>query len=249
MRKVAKHESEVPSMKRIGIIGGLGQWATLDIIERLMRASVLRVPQYGNRGYPPLNLRMLNRAPMLLNDDGSFPDVLKPSPELLEAAKFVGVNADFLIMPSNTPHLFAKEIEAAAGKPLLSMVDVTIEEVERRACKRVGVLAIGVTLKERLYQDPLEAKKVKSVGIPEELSRKLDEEGVWPLQEGAKARNVSAPAHEAVAYLREQKVDGIIIGCTEIPLLLGGVADDSDIINPSQLLAEAAVKKALGDNS
>lgn len=248
-RKVVEHESKVPEMKRIGIIGGFGQWATLDVIERMLKASAIRVPQYGNRGYPPFDLRMVNRAPMLLNKDGSFPDVLEPSPELLEAAKFVGENSDFLILPSNTPHLFAKDIEKAAGKPLLSMVDLTVNEVKRRACKRVGVLAIGLTLEKRLYQEPLESEGVRAVVIPKELSDKLDKEGVYPLQEGASAKDVSAVAHEAVSYLRNQNVDGIILGCSELPILLGKGADDSDIINPSQLLAEAAVKKDLEDNS
>lgn len=245
-RVVAKHESEVPSMKRIGVIGGMGQWATIDVLDRILKVSVSHVSQYGNRGYPPIDLRMLNRAPMLLNTDGSFPDVLEPSPELLEAARFVGANSNFLIMPSNTPHLFAKDIEKSAGKPLLSIVDVTVDEIKRRGYKRVGVLAIGLTLKKRLYHDPLDVMKVEMMVIPEDLSSELDEKGVWPLQEGEDPKEVSNFAHNVISYLRKKKVEGIILGCSEIPILLGDAASEADIINPSQLLAEAAVKKSLG---
>lgn len=244
-RKVVGHESEVPQMKRIGVIGGFGQWATLDILSRILKASAVNVPQYGNRGYPPIDLRMVNRAPMKLNEDGSFPEVLEPSPELLEAARFVGEQADFLILPSNTPHLFTREIEEAAGKPLLSIVDVTVDEVVRRNCRRVGVIAIGLTLDKRLYQNPLEERGIESVVLPAELAERLDNEGIYPVQEGASPSDVAQVAHEAVEYLRKQKVDGIILGCTEVPILLGQVAEDSDIINPSQLLAEAAIKRVL----
>ena len=244
-RRIAKHESEVPQMKRIGVIGGFGQWATLDVMERILKESVVRVPQYGNRGYPPMDIRMCNRAPMLLNEDGSFPDMLEPSPELLDAARFVGANAAFVILLANTPHLFAKQVEEAAGKPLLSIVDVTVNEAVRRNYRRVGVMAIGVTVKKRLYQDPLEERGIESVTLPKELSDRLDDEGVYPIQEGANPEEVSDIAFKVVEYLRGQKVDGIILGCTEIPILLGKTSTDSDILNPSQLLAKAAVKRAL----
>lgn len=246
-REVVGHELEVPSMKRIGVIGGFGQWSTLDTLQRILKVSSLTVPQYGNRGYPPLDVRMVNRAPMKLNEDGSFPETLEPSPELLEAARFVGQHSDFLILPANTPHLFTREIEEAAGKSLLSIVDVTIEEVVRRKCKRVGVIAIGLTLDKRLYQKPLEEKGVGSVVLPKELSEILDNEGIYPIEEGANANDVGPVAHEVVEYLRKQKVDAIILGCTEVPILLGKAAEEPDIINPSQLLAEAAVKMSLGD--
>lgn len=244
-RKVVGHESEVPQMKRIGIIGGFGQWATLDILSRIHKVSAVKVPQYGNRGYPPIDLRMVNRAPMKLNEDGSFPEVLEPSPELLEAARFVGEHADFLILPSNTPHLFTKEIEKAAGKPLLSIVDVTIDEVVQRNYQRVGVIAIGLTLDKGLYQKRLEERGIESIILPTELADRLDNEGIYPVQEGADPSDVAQVAYEVVEYLRDQKVNAIILGCTEVPILLGKAAEEPDIINPSQLLAEATVKKAL----
>ena len=116
-RIVVGHESKVPSFQKIGAIGGMGQWATLDILQRIFRASVhYPVPQYGNRGYPPLTIEMLNRAPMQLNADGSYPHVLVPSEDLLEAARRLGKESGFLIVTSNTAHIFQKEIEQAAGK-------------------------------------------------------------------------------------------------------------------------------------
>ena len=242
---VVDHESKVPLMQRVGVIGGFSQRATLDILERILAYSASRVPQYGNRGYPLINLRMLNRAPMKLNEDGSYPEILEPSSELLESARFIGKDSDFLIIPSNTPHLFVKEIEKEAGKPVLSIVEVAVSEAMRRGYKRVGVMAIGITLDKRLYQDPLEKIGIESIALPEDLSKRLDDEGVYPIQEGAEVSEVNNIAFEAVKYFRSQEVDGIILGCTEIPILLGKSANDSDIINPSQLLAEAVVEKAL----
>jgi aspartate racemase len=243
----AKNELEVPAMKKIGIIGGMGQWATIDIVNRILKASVdYPVPQYGNRGYPRMDILMINKRPMNLNPDGTYPDELTPSPTLLEAAEHVGKDADFIILGSNTSHIFVKEITAAAvGKPILSLVDLAIQEAVKRQCKRVGIMAIGVTIKEKLFQKPLAEQGIESVLLPEELGERLEKESIYPLQEGTGAKNLSKAALDALNYLRNKKVDATILGCTEIPVVLGEHADDKDIINPSQLVAEAAIKKAL----
>src|SRR5664279_378266 len=98
-RVVVDHESKVPKLKKVGVIGGMGQWATYDILSRIDRESGRRVPQYGNRGYPEKDIRMINKTPMVINPDDPdhyYPEKLEPSIELLEAARFVGENTDFI---------------------------------------------------------------------------------------------------------------------------------------------------------
>lgn len=246
-RIVVSSEKEVPSLKRVGMIGGMGHQATVDILFRIHRVAAARIPQYANRGQPPIDLRAINQAPMWLNEDGSLPIVIVPTRAFLDAARYVAKDSDFIVMASNTPHLFAAEVERAAGRPLLSIVDLAMEEVISREVRRVGVLAAGVTLQRRLYQDSLEALGVEAVTISANLSEKLDNEAIYPVQEGADPYEVGAAANNALIYLRDQGVDAIILGCTELPLLLGHQADDPDVINPSQLLAEAIVEVSLGN--
>lgn len=245
MITVVDHESKVPKMRWIGVLGGFGQWATLDVLSRMFRYASERVPQYGNRGYPPMTVKMCNFAPMNLNPDGSYPDELTPNPALLGAARELGRVCDFLIIPSNTVHLFQKDIEAAAGKPVLSLVVLAAAEVVRRGCKRVGVTAIDITLQKGLFHKQLQALGVETIGLPKELSYRLDEEGIYKIQQGTPAEELEGVGQEAVEYLRNQGADAIILGCTEIPILLGPDVDAPDIINPSQLLAGAAIEKAM----
>ena len=75
--------------------------------------------------------------------------------------------------------------------------------------------------------------------------QQIPQRGNTGLMEGREGPALAAPASQAVAALRARGVEGIVLGCTEIPLLLGGAADAPDLINPAQLLAEAAVRQAL----
>ena len=133
------------------------------------------------------------------------------------------------------------EIEQAAGCKLLSMIDTTLEEVRRREWKRVGVLGLGDPV---FYTRPLGQLGIACETMDPESRVALDQ-AIARLMEGRDDAESAAAAGGAVAALRARGVDGVILGCTEIPLLLRESADAADLINPAQLLSEAAVRAAV----
>ena len=172
---------------------------------------------------------------------GPLPAELRPHRDLLRAASQLGHLADFIVVTSNFVHLFQSEIEQAAGRHLLSMVDLTLAEVARRAWRNVGVLGFGDPL---VYTEPLSTVNVRTETIDGELRSGLDT-AIDHVMEGRADDADADVAREALAALRTRKLDGIIIGCTEIPLLLRTTASAPDLLDPLQLLAEAAVEHAI----
>ena len=231
-------------MKTIGVIGGLGPQATMDFVAKIHQVSQKLIKQEANAGYPPLFVYYYRHHPMLLADDGSIPEILRPDPRLLQAAKQVGQISDFLVMPTNFTHFFQKEIEKASGRKVLSIIEETLKEVERLKPKKVGIIALGLTSKNKLYQDPLDQLGIETEELPNNIADELDK-SIFSLMEGKEISKINKSAKKAVNYLRDKNVDKIILGCTEIPLLLAKEADKTDIINPANLLAEAAVKYAM----
>jgi len=228
-------------MKTIGILGGLGPQATMDFVARVHAVSQAHYPQpSGNHGYPPLAVYYHRNPPMLFDDDGRPLMPLQPDPHMLEGARWLGNTADFLVITANFPHMMADEIEAAAGIPLLNMVDLTVAEMARRGWQRIGALALG---ESRVYAEPLAERslEVEAIGSP---LRDLLDQAILRYMAGHTSGQETAVALQAVEELRDRGVDGIILGCTEIPLLLGAAAEAVDLINPAQLLAETAVREA-----
>jgi aspartate racemase len=148
---------------------------------------------------------------------------------------------DFLVIPSNFPHVIEDQIEQIAGKPLLSIIEVTIAEVQRCDWQRVGVLGLG---EPTVYTVPLAELGLACETLGFGLRERLDEQILLSM-EGREDTNANEIAQKAVNSLRERSVDGIILGCTEIPLLLGKLAAAEDLINPAELLAEAAIRHAI----
>jgi aspartate racemase len=228
-------------LKTIGVLGGTGPQATMDFEARLHKVAQRLIPQQGNSGYPPLVVYYYRHSPFLLNDDYSRRLPVEPDPRLLEAAARLGTLADFLVVAANAPHVFQQQIEQAAGRKMLSMIEVTLKDIRQREWNKVGVLGFGDPF---VYTRRLWHLHIAYETIEPELRVRLDA-AIKKVMEGSNDAESASVAQAAVDSLRSRKVDGIILGCTEIPLLLAEKSSAPDLINPLQLLAEAAIHYSL----
>jgi aspartate racemase len=230
-------------MKTIGILGGLGPQATIDFEHRLHRAAQRLISQHGNTGYPPLVSWFFRETPVLLSGDSPRTTTRPPlNPRLLEAAQALGGHADFLVIPANGVHLWQAEIEQAAGKPIVSLVDAVIDDVRRRGWRHVG-LADFRPSGWGVYGPRIAQLGATWVELPDTMQERLSGV-VRAVGEGRSGAAEAALLGEAIEFLRAHGADGIILACTEFPLALTG-ALAPDIINPAELLAEASIHAAL----
>ena len=229
-------------MKRIGVLGGMSPQATMNFEERVHRTSQRIVPQDWNTGYPPMVVWYHRRLPVRLGRDGAPLQPMQVDPELIDAAGWLGKGVDFLVIPCNAAHVGLAQIREAAGCPVLSMVDGAIEETLRRGWQRVGVL--GFRSAPSIYTEPLTERGIACKTIDASRQSSLDD-AIRAVMEGRNGAAETEAARSAVAALRTAQVDGVVLGCTEIPLLLGEEAEARDFVSPLALLAEAAVRFAI----
>jgi aspartate racemase len=170
----------------------------------------------------------LREAPFKLTESGARILPLQPNERLLEAAKFLGTRADFLVITSNGPHAIKAEIEQVAGRPVSSMVDLVADEAVRRGWKRVGVMEF---MGGRLYQHLLAGRGI-TIEYPLEEAQEPLNRAILALMEGRAGPAEQAAGETALNEVRGRGVDGVILGCTEVPLLLAFEQNAPDVINP-----------------
>jgi len=229
-------------MKTIGVLGGISPQATMDFEARVHRVSQQLIPQDRNHGYPPMVVWYHRRLPMRVGDDGRPLVPREIDPQLVEAAAWLGKGVDFLVVPCNSAHVGLAQLTAAAGCPVLSMIDLVVDDIARRGWRSAGVLGFGGA--PAVYLDPLRARGIRCEAIDATLQASLDA-AICTLMEGREGAAEAKTARAAVDTVRAKGVDGVLLGCTEIPLLLGAALDAPDLINPGALLAEAAVRHAM----
>lgn len=231
-------------MKRIVVLGGLGPQATMDFERRVHDVSERLLPRSANTGYPPMTVLYYRGSPFAPSGDGDGPlRPLQPAAELLAAAAALGPLGDVLVVTANAPNLFRKELQLASGLPVLSMVDLAAAESARRSWRRAGILTF---LEPTVYIEPLAAQGVACEVLPYDLQRRIDRE-VPLVQSGQRSLEGPLVVREALADFRVRGVDGCILGCTELALMLEEhECRGPGVINPLELLAEEAVRFAAG---
>lgn len=223
----------------IGILGGMGPLATVELFKRI----VLKTPAKKDQEHPRIiiynNSKVPDRTAYILGKGEN------PLPELIDSAKKLEEwGASFIIMPCNTAHFFAEEIQKTVEIPLINMVEETAEYIRKLGLKKVGLLATDGTIKGMVYHKAL-LKRGIEIALPD---KKEQEEVMKGIYGGVKAGNLELGKKLLlkVAKKLEKRSEGIIAGCTEVSVALSERDLEVPLIDPMDVIAEKAVKLALG---
>ena len=162
--------------------------------------------------------------------------------------QLVSAGADFTVICTNTMHKMAEEIEAATPIPLLHIADATAEGIKAQHNGTVGLLGTRFTMEGDFYRVRLQEKHGLQVVIPDLDHRKIVHRIIYEELVQGKILDSSRQAYlKIIADLQSQGAQGVILGCTEIPLLVKGSDVDIPIFDTTTLHAQAAVSLALID--
>lgn len=229
--------------KPIGILGGMGPAATVDLFDRIVRATPARRDQDHLRVLIDNNPSIPDRSDAILHGG---PD---PLPALRAAAqRLVQMGAGLIVIPCNTAHYYWADLQNSVDVPVLNMIVETARAVQPKAAQaeQVGILATAGTLCVGLYQRALAAEGLKPM-VPNAAEIDRLTEAIYGSQ-GIKAGFESGLPQELLCGVGQALIDrgaqALILGCTEIPLVMGDGDLPVPLLASNQVLAEAAVRAA-----
>ena len=228
-------------MKRIGLIGGMS-WESTALYYRLLNQGV--ADRLGGLHSADLVLASVDFAPIArLQADGRWDEaggVLAERARQLEAA-----GAELLVLCTNTMHQVAPAIEAAVTVPLLHIIDVTAAAAREAGLRRLGLLATGFTMGQPFYRDRLATHDLDAI-VPDAAGRELVHRIIYDeLCRGVITEDSRRRVRAVVEDLVARGADGIILGCTEIELLVGPADSPVPVLPTTALHAAAALDAAL----
>lgn len=199
----------------VGLVGGLGPESTIDYYRRILAAWEREDPSTApSIVIDSLDVRLALR--LVERDRGALVEYLLGS-----LHRLAGAGADFAAMTANTPHVVFDELAARTPLPLLSIVEVCAAEARRRELRRLLLLGTRFTMEASFYAE-VGARYGVIVVAPDDADRRwLHERYVGELLKGDFRDETRERVIELVARLGdERQVDGVILGGTELPLLL-----------------------------
>jgi aspartate racemase len=164
---------------------------------------------------------------------------------VLAAQSIERAGADFIILCTNTMHKFADEIEVNTQIPFLHIADATAEKIHSRRIKKIGLLGTRFTMEQDFYRGRLVDKHGLEVFIPTEEDREIVHRVIYEeLCLGIINSESRKQYIEIMNRLVESGAEGIILGCTEIELLVRAEDTPVELFPTTRIHAEAAVAKA-----
>ncbi len=230
-------------MKKIGIIGGIGPESTLDYYRGIIDAFRER-----NQGmhYPDIIVYSADLTELLgimeTKDLDRLADWLLEKVGALERA-----GAEFAAIASNTPHVVFDEVARRSPLPLISIVEATCAKAASLGVKRPGLLGTRFTMQADFFLRPFQQRGMAVlVPLPEErefIHEKLFSEIEWGI---IKDETRAALLAIVKRMIERDGIDSIILGCTELPLILPAQAYGIPFLNTAAIHVEEIVRHCLG---
>jgi aspartate racemase len=241
-----QQNAEEKKMKVIGLLGGMSWHSTVEyyriinelISERLGGYHSAHVIIYSVDFAPIEKGHRENRW-----DD--LGDILADAAKALKNA-----GAEFIVICANTMHKVAEPVEKASGLPLLHIADATGQAIKEQGLHKIGLLGTKFTMQEDFIKNRLKERFALEVIVPDESEQKTINQIIYEELGKGIIKESSRKAYvEIINKLIKRGAEGIILGCTEIPLLIRPQDVDIPTFNTTRLHAEAAVDFALSEIS
>lgn len=231
-------------MKNIGILGGLGPESTVDYYKEIMEAFNTK---HTDLAYPEILIYSVNMNEFL--KFVSEQDWQKLSNWLLKKIdKLKQAGADFVAIASNMPHIVFDEIELKSSLPLLSIVEATCNKAQELNLKNIGLMGTKFTMESGFYKKPFIHKGI-SVVTPSKEEQNLIHHRLFSEIELGVFKDSTREELLAIAkrMVEENKIDALILGCTELPLILTKNKYDIPFLNTSSIHCEQIISNCINE--
>lgn len=229
-------------MKVIGLIGGMSWISTLEYYRLINEITAARL---GGFHSACIVLYSLDFAEIeLAQHEARWDDA---TGILISAGKALRqAGADFLLICANTMHKIAEAVSEGSGLPLLHIGDVVGNAIKEAGFNKVGLLGTKFVMEESFYRDRLERTLGIEVLVPLEKERSMVNSIIYEELCQEKIESISRQKIlQFIEGLIDRGSEGIILGCTELPLLISPGDVSIPLFNTMRLHAEAAVQRAL----
>ncbi|MGM0437032.1 MAG: aspartate/glutamate racemase family protein [Bacillota bacterium] len=225
--------------KIIGVVGGMGPDATVDLFQKVISKTLAEKDQDHHKLLIYNNPQIPDRtAAILENGENPLPELIKTAEKLEKAG------ADFLVIPCNTAHYYYEELNKKIGIEIINMIEEVAKKVdENNNIKKVGLMGTKGVIKSKIYHQELLEYDIEVIQPNKENMDKIMEI-IYTIKSGKQDKKQQSTLTEIALELVDKGAEGLILGCTELPLLFAKDKFNYPLFISQNILAEKALEKA-----
>ena len=229
-------------MKKIGMIGGVGPESTVDYYQRMIQLYRQKV---SDDSYPEIIINSIDMTAMLkMIADKDFDDLIDLLTNGVDSLYQAG--ADFGFISSNTPHIVFEQVQKQSSIPLISIVEATRKSAETLNLKKIGLLGTLFTMQSSFYQAEFDQSGILLVAPSEKEQQYIHQKLMTEIEQGVFLDSTREDLLKIVKrMLVEDSIDGVILGCTELPLILTKDEFGIPFLNTTKIHVESIIDELL----
>jgi aspartate racemase len=233
--------------KKLGVLGGMGPEATADFYLRIISRCQKKFGAMYNSDFPHI---IVNSYPVPDGDMWTNYDKKLVESGLQENAKLLEkCGADFLALPCNSVHNFIGVVREAVDRPVLSIIEEVTKKILEKNLKKITIFGTGFTLSQKIYEKGFEKYGIESV-VPCSKHQEQIGEIILRIESGVREEEDKKALIDITDILADKKgVQGIVLGCTEIPLLIKESDFPINAFDTLEILSEEAFRIIVGERS
>ncbi|MCP3870715.1 MAG: amino acid racemase [Gammaproteobacteria bacterium] len=227
-------------IKTVGILGGMGPEATVDLMQRVINATPAEDDVDHIRMLVDNNPKVPSRIKALIDGTG-----VSPAPCLIEMAHGLEKQgADFLVIPCNTAHHYYSEVAAAVEIPILNLIELTSNHCKQMQpnLKRAGLMASSALQQIHLYESWFEKQNVQ-VLYPQQPDQQVVMDLIRAIKAKRQTREQILAYNRIAVDLQTQGVECLVVACTELSVIGDRLRTSLPVYDASELLAQAIVRE------
>jgi aspartate racemase len=228
----------------IAILGGMGPSASVYLYDMLIKLSAKLYGAKNNDDYPEIILHSIPIPDFISSDEKQQEALLM----LQERIRLLSqMNISCFSIACNTAHLLLEKLQSITPIPFISMTEVVIQEVQKKKLKRVGILGAPSNIRAHLYQNPLNQLGIQTI-IPNEIQLKELELVIRNVIAGIYSTQDTNKLIAIAKDLEKSGAEGIILGCTELPLVFPKTYT-IPVFNSVEILCKALLQNYYGSHT
>jgi aspartate racemase len=219
--------------KVIGILGGMGSYATLDFMKKIVENTPANKDWEHLHIISDINPKIPSRTRAILYNE------ISPVKEMIKSIKQLEkCNVDFVVIPCNSAHYFLPQIQPKVNVKILNMLKITANYISKKPnIKKVGIIGGYITTEKKLYNKYL--KNIKVIYGNDEMKKES-----YEIIEQVKLNQLNKKLENRTKKLIDKftECDAVILACTELPIALNNTKTQIPTFNPNLIVAKEIVR-------
>ena len=229
--------------KTIGVLGGIGASASANFFQELVKICQVDYKAQKDNDFPPIIINSMSFSGFDTQGKGNENQIKTQLLDGLNVLKSAG--ADFGIIVCNTVHSHFQYLQENCNLKLVSIIDETVKAVTLEKCKCVGILSSHETKNTGLYVNALAKTGIKQI-VADDMDQLVLDKIIGEVISGSVTNESKSELTSIITKMNQMGTDGIILGCTELPLAFPQDFDlpEIKIFNSNVIVAKAAIRKS-----